>query len=494
LNRQITNYEKGFHAMYRILRFVLSLAQVVIEGIRIEPGCIVIALRPHRRKQLCCPVCGRRCEVYDITPRPRRWRAMDLAGAKCYLEYQPVRVRCPEHGVHVESVPWARHKARFTRDFEDWVAWLCVHCTISAVSELARVEWHSVGGICKRVFDDLEAARGPGRFDGLRRIGIDETSYKKGHKYLTVVVDHDRGCLIWAHEGYGKDVVRLFFNELTREQRRAIEVVTADGVRWLKTLVKRLCPNARWVMDPFHVVSWMNDALDSVRCEEWQVAKKAARDATPRRNRPGRPAKGDETPEQAKALAATAKAIKGSRYALVKNPEDLTEAQKDKLGEVKRAGSRLFKAWELKEDLRAVFQAHDADEASVLLDDWLRRASRCRIAPVCEGRTEGTPAQKRHHRGYRPRHQQRARRSHQQQDQGHCEDGQRLQEHRQPRGPAHAQMLGLQASVARQSREAEKDEEERHEKGGIDGRIEAITLPQKLPKARKKPFFGKNLR
>ena len=107
------------------------------------------------------------------------------------------------------------HGARFTRDFEDWVAWLAVRCTASAVSELARVEWHSVGGVCRRVYAELEAARGASRFDGVRRIGIDETSYKKGHKYVTVVVDHDRGCLIWAHEGTGKDVLNLFLDELT---------------------------------------------------------------------------------------------------------------------------------------------------------------------------------------------------------------------------------------------------------------------------------------
>ena len=253
----------------------------------------------------------------------------------------------------------------------------------SAVSELARVEWHSVGGICGRVYADLERARGAGRFDGVRRIGIDETSYKKGHRYVTVVVDHDRGCLIWAHAGYGKEVLGLFLDELTREQRRAIEVVTADGAKWIKTLVKRRCPNARWVMDPFHVVQWMNDALDDVRCAEWQVAKKAAREATPKRDRPGRPRKGEETPPEARALKEAADVIKGSRFALVKNPEDLTDAQRDKLDALKRkAGSRLFRAWELKEDLRAVFRAETTDGAERLLGAWLHDAAYCKIGPV----------------------------------------------------------------------------------------------------------------
>ena len=369
--------------MNRILRYALALAHTVIESVRIEDDAVIVGVRPRRGRGLRCPVCGRRCECYDRSPGPRSWRAMDLARSMCFLEYRTRRVDCPDHGVLVESVPWARHGARFTRDFEDWVACLAVRCTASAVAELARIEWHTVGGICARVYADLEAARGRGRFDGVRRIGIDETSYKKGHKYLTVVVDHDRGCLIWAHEGCGKAVLSLFLDELTREQRRGIEVVTADGAKWIKALVKRRCPNARWVMDPFHVVQWMNDALDDVRCEEWQVAKKAARDAMPERGRPGRPRKGEETPPEARALREAADAIKGSRFALVKNPEDLTDAQRDKLDSLKkRAGSRLFRAWELKEDLRAVFRAGSAEEASVLLDAWMRDAAYCRIKPV----------------------------------------------------------------------------------------------------------------
>ena len=369
--------------MAKILRHVLGLVKTVVLGVSIEGDSIVVRVRPHRREQLRCPVCGRRCECHDHEPT-RRWRAMDLARSKCHLEYRPARVSCPEHGTLVERVPWARRRSRFTRDFEDWVACLAVRCCMSAVARVARVEWHSVGGICKRVYDEVEAQRGVARFDGLRRIGIDETSYKRGHRYLTVVVDHDRGCLVWAHEGYGRDVLNLFLDELTREQRRAIEVVTADGAKWIKTLVRRRCPNARWVMDPFHVVEWANDALDRVRREEWQAAKAEARAVVPRTGRRGRPRRNEVAPEVAEELRARAASIKNSRYALVKNPEDLTESQRAKLAEVRRAGGRLFRAWDLKEDLRAVFRAGSSAEAEALLDAWLRAAAYCRIKPVVE--------------------------------------------------------------------------------------------------------------
>lgn len=231
--------------MNRILRHALALAHAVIEYARIEGGAVVVGVRPWKSHALRCPACGRKCACYDRSPSPRRWRAMDLARSECFLGYRPSRISCPEHGVLVEAVPWARHGSRFTRDFEDWAACLAVRCAASAVAELARIEWHTVGGICSRVYAELEAARGCGRFDGVRRIGIDETSCKKGHKYLTVVVGHDRGCLIWAHEGYGKEVLDLFFGGLTREKRRAIGVVTADGAKWIRAVAKRRCPNAR---------------------------------------------------------------------------------------------------------------------------------------------------------------------------------------------------------------------------------------------------------
>lgn len=371
--------------MGKILRYALGLVKTVVAGCRVEGGRVVLSVRPWAREARRCPVCGKRRPVYDGGRSPRLWRAMDLARSTCYLEYAPRRVRCPDHGVLTERIPWARPRSRFTRDFEDWVACLAVRCAASAVAELARVEWHTVGGICSRVFADLEASRGAGRYDGLRRIGIDETSYKRGHRYVTVVVDHDSGRLVWAGDGTGKEVLRSFLRQLTRGQRRSIEVVTADGARWIRSAVRRWCPNARWVMDPFHVVAWANDALEAVRRGEWREAKRAADAARPRRSRPGRPSRGDETPREYLRAKAEADAVKGARWALLKDPADLTEAQRGKLEALRRrAGSRLVRAWELKEDLRAVFRAPSPAEAARLLDAWLSRASRCRIGQMVE--------------------------------------------------------------------------------------------------------------
>jgi transposase len=110
------------------------------------------------------------------------------------------------------------------------------------------------------------------------KIGIDETSYKKGHKYMTVVVNHDTGALIWARKGHGKEVLTEFFKELTEEQCAKIKLVSADGARWIADCIKDFCPNAERCIDPFHVVAWANDALDEVRKVAIRKAKQEVED------------------------------------------------------------------------------------------------------------------------------------------------------------------------------------------------------------------------
>jgi len=99
---------------------------------------------------------------------------------------------------------------------------------------------------------------------------------KKGHKYMTVVVNHETGHLIWAKKGHGKEILKEFFNALTPEQRASIKFVTADGARWIAECVKDFCPNAERCIDPFHVVAWANDSLDEVRKQAIRQAKKEA--------------------------------------------------------------------------------------------------------------------------------------------------------------------------------------------------------------------------
>jgi len=155
--------------------------------------------RPTKRR---CGRCGVGAPGYDQGEGRRNWRAIDLGTMKCFLEAETPRVNCPETGPTVAQVPWARHGAGHTRFFDDQVAWLVTHTAKSTVCELMRIAWRTVGSIIARVVDDGRSAHDP--FDGLVRIGIDEISYKKGHRYLTIVVDHDSGRLVWAAVGRDK--------------------------------------------------------------------------------------------------------------------------------------------------------------------------------------------------------------------------------------------------------------------------------------------------
>ena len=129
-----------------------------------------------------------------------------------FLEADAPRVNCPAHGPTVRQVPWARHGAGHTRSFDQQVAWLATQCSKRAITELMRIAWRTVGAIITRVWADTAA--GVDAFAGLQRIGIDEISYKRRHKYLTVVVDHDSGRLVWASPGRDRATVRAFFDAL----------------------------------------------------------------------------------------------------------------------------------------------------------------------------------------------------------------------------------------------------------------------------------------
>ena len=356
----------------RLIQPFVGTEKIVVKDVSYdaETNAIIIDAQPAKRERCRCGICHRKAVAYDRGRGLRYWRCSDLGSTKAYVRAEAPRVNCKRHGVVTAAVPWARHGSRFCRPFEETVAWLCVHTSKSVVAELMRVEWHTVGGICKRVYDELEACS-TNRFDGLVKLGIDETSYKKGHKYMTVVVNHDTHSVIWCHKGFGKEVLSEFFRLLTPEQCASIRCVSADGARWIADCVEEYCPNAERCVDPFHVVSWATDALDAVRREAWAEANRAAK-AAPKHGK-GRPKKGETNSEKEKA-----KGIKNTRYALLKNPENLTENQKSQLDFLTKANPKLYRAYLLKENLRLALKA-GPDEIVGLLMKWMAWAQRCRI-------------------------------------------------------------------------------------------------------------------
>ncbi len=338
----------------RVFARLLGLGRAVVEGVRLEEdGSVVVAARPRRREASRCGRCGRRCPGYDQGEGRQRWRALDLGARRAYVEAEAPRVACREHGIVVARLPWARHDSWFTREFEEQVAWLTTQCSKSAICELMRISWYAVGRIIERVVADEQGRRGD-PLRGLQRIGIDELSYRKGQRYISVVVCHDSGRLVWAAEGRDKQTVERFFSELGAERTATLELVSSDMGDWITRVVAEQCPQATLCLDPFHIVALASEALDEVRREVWNEARRA----------------GD---------ASGARWLKGARWTLWKRPERLTERQQAKLASIAAVNRRLYRAYLLKEQLRLVFREPDTAAAIALLDAWLAWARRCRI-------------------------------------------------------------------------------------------------------------------
>lgn len=344
----------------RVWRVLLGVERAVIERVEIDDEghepVVVVHVRPGRRQRGRCGVCLRRCKGYDQGSGRRRWRHLDAGVLPVYLEADAPRVACPDHGPTVAGVPWARHKAGHTAAFDDLVAWLVVATAKTTLCQLLRIAWRTVGSIVARVAADAIAVRDP--LDGLRRLGIDEISYKRGHRYLTVVVDHDSKRLVWAAPGRDRATLRRFFDALGQQRSGAITHVSADGAEWIGQVVAERCPGAVLCADPYHLVSWITDALDEVRRQVWNDARRA----------------GDKH---------GARQLKGARYALWKNPTDLTGRQQVKLAWIAATHKPLHRAWELKEAFRKVIAIKGA-HASHLLNDWLAWASRSKLKPFVE--------------------------------------------------------------------------------------------------------------
>lgn len=253
----------------------------------------------------------------------------------------------------VAALPWARHGSRFTYAFEDAVAWLCANMTGSKVAELMRTTWRGVQDIVTRV---VAAAKGrTDRLGGLRRIGIDEISYKKGQHYLTIVVDHDTGRIVWSGVGRDSDTVATFFADLGSERAGRLSHVSADGAEWIHQPVREHAPEAVICLDAFHIVSWAIKALEKLRRRMAAQFRGEGRDGA----------------------AAT---VKHTRWALIKNPEDLGPEQRTTVAELAKTNHPLYRGYLIKEQLREVFHSNGmATHRRSLLAGLIAWCARSRI-------------------------------------------------------------------------------------------------------------------
>jgi transposase len=232
-----------------------------------------------------------------------------------------------------------------TRAFEDTGAWLAARMTLTSVAAFLQITWAALNAIIGRI---AVAAQGSdSRLDGLRRIGIDEIAYRKGHRYLTVIVDHDTGKLVWAREGRNKETLEAFFGDLGPARAALLTHVSADGADWIHTVVAEHAPRAVRCLDSFHLIMWAGKAVDQVR----RRTLGAVGDTGYRRH---------------------------VMWAVRKKPQTLSPGQRGALAELETSNHDLYLAYLMKEQLRQAISV-GGDDGEELLTGWIAWARDSRI-------------------------------------------------------------------------------------------------------------------
>lgn len=354
-----------------LLRCLLGVDGVVVEGFELErPRELVLRVRPRRRKPRCSS-CGRTGGRWVRGTRGRRWRHLDLAVIRCWLVYDLRRVECRSCGWKTEAVPWcSTPKSGFTDLFDRQISGLAQHANITAVAETLQIAWASARKALGRVVKE----RGPADpLAGLEAIGVDEISYRKGHRYLTVVTDLRRGVVVWAGEGKSGATLERFLDELGPDRAGSIRVVAADMSAAYRRVIEQRLGHAELVFDRFHVQQLVSAAVDRTRREEWQRLRRSGR-------------------------GAEATSIKGSRWVLLKGAPRRTPRDQERLSRIQQENRRLYRAYLLKEQFVEIMNQQEPLAARQRLGDWLAWASRSRlpafvkVARTVRGHLEGIEA------------------------------------------------------------------------------------------------------
>lgn len=334
----------------RVLHLTSPVKSVSVETDSSDRPVVVVEVKNRSRRPR-CGECKRKCRRrHGAAEKVRSWRHLGLFGVRVMLRAEVHRVVCERCGVRTTGVPWSRTGSLFTREFEDEVAWFLQHTDQTATATYFGISWITAGKIAQRVVaEKLDGSL----LEDLHFIGVDEISYGRPKKFLTVVVDHERGRVVWAAEGKSSETLGQFFQRLGAERSSRIEVVTMDmSAAYIKSVAEQV-PQAEIVFDRFHVVRLLLDAIDEVRREQ----QRALEDSDER------------------------KLLKKSRFPLLKNPWNLTRKEKQKLAAIQLNNRSLYRAYLLKESFQSIYDARSVEEADERFDEWYGWARRSQLRP-----------------------------------------------------------------------------------------------------------------
>jgi len=314
---------------------------------------IEITLRPKIGSQPICSGCGKRHPGYDSL-RQRHFEFVPLWAIPVFFLHAPRRVDCPDCGVKVESLPWAQGKNHLTITYAWFLATWAKRLSWKEVAEVFHTSWDSVVRSVKMAVDwGLEHRD----LSGIMAIGTDEICWRKRkEKFITLVYQLDAGKrrLLWIGKDRTAKTFRSFFDWLGPERCQRLRFVCSDMWKPYLKVIAEKAAGAVNVLDRFHIMTHMSKAIDKVRTMESKELK----------------AKGKEP------------MLTGSRWCLLKRPENLTDKQVDRLQELLKCNLKVVRAYLLKEDFQRFWKYHSAAWAGKFLDQWCTRTMRSRLKPM----------------------------------------------------------------------------------------------------------------
>ena len=336
----------------KFIRNLLNLKELSVTHFELHDRKRTLDLwvKPYKNGCL-CPHCHRRGRIVRIMDECRLWRDLTLYGCTVMLWYCPKEIMCPTHGRVQENIPWADDYSRITYRLEYAMLVYCQIMTQKAAAQLLHIAQSTLSDLLHR---SIERIRTGHRIRGLKAVGVDEISYCKGHKYATIVYDIKKACVVWVGKGKGEKTIDRFFKEMLSDyQKRNIKWATCDMSQAYINSIENHCPNVTLILDRFHIVKKLNEAVDEVRKEQWREAS------------------GDER-----------KALKGLRWLLYKHSS--TRSKKDSwiLNALRKGNRRIHRAWVLKDEFEHFWDFKARWAADRFIKRWTTTALKSRLEPI----------------------------------------------------------------------------------------------------------------
>lgn len=298
-----------------------------------------------------CPECGRRGTIVRQRSEARYWRDIPVGPWSIWLMYWPREIHCDTHGRVTEQLPWAEAGSRVSHRFEYLMLRYCQIMPQKAAAQMLRLPTSTLSDLLHRTIGRLREGH---RIRGLKTIGVDEISYHKGHKYATLVYDLERSCVVWIGQGKGREAIDRFFTEALSDYQKAnIQIACCDMSQAYIGAIQTHCPNATLVLDRFHIVKALNEAVDEVRKAQWREATRDDR-----------------------------KALKGMRWLLYRHSSNRSPSDTRNLKALEKHNRRIYRAWRLKEEFERFWTYQAPWAAERFLKQWTKSTLLSRLEPL----------------------------------------------------------------------------------------------------------------